>query len=345
LHWDILCPTCRISSNVKDTLAEIDRHAHCEACDLDFDVDFGNAVELIFRVHPELRRADLKTYCIGGPEHAPHVVAQARLGAGESLALELALDPGAYVLRGPQLPYTVPVAVHSTTGAAHASLPLSRDWDPKRFPGLRAGRQSLTLENQYDRPILVRIERTIPRGDVLTAAQAGRLPLFAQLFPQEVVSRDRLSDYSACTLLAVRAVNLPQLCENWGEVAAYLKLGERFRGLRQAIEARGGQVVREGDDQLLAAFPQTLSAVAAAVGLLDTPAEGPEAAIRLRAALHRGTALATSVNGRLDYFGRAVTTARDLLDSPCSQPLVLSDELSHDPEVVALLDELRESSR
>jgi serine/threonine protein kinase len=345
LHWDILCPTCRISSNVTDTLAEIDRHAHCEACDLDFDVDFGNAVELIFRVHPELRLADLKTYCIGGPEHAPHVVAQARLSAGESLSLELALDPGAYVLRGPQLPYTVPLAVHSTTGAAHASLPLSREWDSKRFPGLRAGHQSLTLENQYDRPILVRIERTIPRCDVLTATQASRLPLFAQLFPREVVSRDRLSDYAACTLLAVRAVNLAQLCDQWGEAAAYLKLGEQLRGLRQAIEARGGQVVREGDDQLLAAFPQTLSAVAAAFDLFESPEDDSEPAIRLRAALHRGTALATSVNGRLDYFGRAITTARDLLDAPSCLPLVLSDELAHDPEVVALLDDLRESRR
>ena len=74
LHWDILCPTCRTSSTVADTLAEIDRHAHCEACDLDFDVDFGNTVELIFRVHPELRQANLKTYCIGGPEHAPQSV-------------------------------------------------------------------------------------------------------------------------------------------------------------------------------------------------------------------------------------------------------------------------------
>ena len=376
LHWDILCPTCRISSTVKDTLAEIDRHARCEACNLDFDVDFGNAVELIFRVHPEMRQADLKTYCIGGPEHAPHVIAQARLGAGESLELDLALDAGTYVLRGPQLPYTVTLAVRTTTGTGRASLPLSSSFDATRFPPLHAGRQLLTLENKYDRPLVVRIERTIPRPDVLTAAQASRLQLFRQLFPAEVLSRDRLSDYSACTLLAIRAVNVAELCEKWGDAAAYLKVSERWRSLRQEIEAGGGQVVKEMDEQLLAAFPETLNALRAALDLLgqsvdqgdDCPGDAfdNDAAttrggrqslmspglqesrgnsnnmhIQLRAALNRGAALATSINGRLDYFGRTVTNTTGLLDTVSRQTLVISEDLARDREIIAFLSEQR----
>ena len=67
LHWDLLCPVCRISCQVTDTLRAIAEHAHCEACHLDFQLDFANSIELIFRVHPEIREADLGTYCIGGP--------------------------------------------------------------------------------------------------------------------------------------------------------------------------------------------------------------------------------------------------------------------------------------
>ena len=108
VHWDILCPTCRVSADVKDTLNAIESHARCEVCDLDFDVDFGNSLELIFRAHPELRDVDLKTYCIGGPEHLPHVVAQVRVAPGERIDLNLQLAEGTYRLRGPQLPYSVP---------------------------------------------------------------------------------------------------------------------------------------------------------------------------------------------------------------------------------------------
>src|SRR5262249_54315636 len=79
LHWDLLCPVCRISCQVTDTLRAIAEHAHCEACHLDFKLDFANSIELIFRVHPEVRDADLATYCIGGPAHSPHVFAQVRV--------------------------------------------------------------------------------------------------------------------------------------------------------------------------------------------------------------------------------------------------------------------------
>ncbi len=95
VHWDILCPTCRVSADVKDTLNAIESHARCEVCDLDFDVDFGNSLELIFRAHPELRDVDLKTYCIGGPEHLPHVIAQVRVAPGERIDLNLQLGEGA----------------------------------------------------------------------------------------------------------------------------------------------------------------------------------------------------------------------------------------------------------
>ena len=57
LHWDLLCPVCRISAQVTDTLREIADHAHCPACHLDFKLDFANSIELIFRVHPEIREA------------------------------------------------------------------------------------------------------------------------------------------------------------------------------------------------------------------------------------------------------------------------------------------------
>ena len=74
---------------------------HCEACHLDFQLDFANSIELIFRAHPEIRAADLGTYCIGGPAHSPHVLAQVRVAAHERIELELELPAGRYRLRAP----------------------------------------------------------------------------------------------------------------------------------------------------------------------------------------------------------------------------------------------------
>src|SRR5262249_27899942 len=104
LLWDVLCPACRIPSEVKDTLRALREHGRCDACNLAYELDLATSVELIFRAHPEVRDADVATYCIGGPAHSPHVVAQVRVAAGERLDLDLHLAEGAYRLRGPQLP-------------------------------------------------------------------------------------------------------------------------------------------------------------------------------------------------------------------------------------------------
>ena len=106
LHWDLLCPVCRISCQITDTLRAIAEHAHCEACHLDFELDFANSIELIFRVHPEIREADLGTYCVGGPAHSRHVVAQIRVAAANGSSSSSSCRKAPTACEGPQLPWS-----------------------------------------------------------------------------------------------------------------------------------------------------------------------------------------------------------------------------------------------
>lgn len=334
LHWDVICPTCRAAATVVDTLQEIDRHTHCEACDLDFEVDFASAVELIFRVHPEIRKADLRTFCLGGPQQAPHVVAQTRLAPGERLELDLQLDPGCCILRGQRLPYVLRLLVENENGADRTRLLLTPDLPPARAVRLRAGRQLLTLENGFSRAQVVRLERTTPRDDVMTAAEAARLPVFRRLFPSEILSRDRLASLSTATLLALRATNLLDLLTEWGDGKTCDELHRLRESCRQALEAAGGCVVNEQDDGLLASFPVAVDAVEAAKTLLESRQVGAETAPQLRIALHRGMALATTSNGRVDLFGRTIASTRLLLNCSAPAPLILSPDLASD-DVVA----------
>ena len=162
LLWDILCPICRVPSGVKDALQAVGDHEHCPACNLDFKPDFAESVEMIFRVHPQVRPTELKTYCVGGPAHSRHVVAQVRIAPGETVELDLALGEGEYRLRGPQLPYALDFRVRP--GAA------SRRWDLHLAPGptppsvgvLQSGRQTLTLTNDHPLEVTARVERARP---------------------------------------------------------------------------------------------------------------------------------------------------------------------------------------
>jgi serine/threonine protein kinase/class 3 adenylate cyclase len=340
LLWDLLCPICRISSEIKDTLRAIRDHGHCPACNLDYLLDFASSVELVFRVHPEIRQVDLGTYCIGGPAHSPHVLAQVRVAAGERIELPLGLPEGAYRIRGPQLPWAADCRVRSQGPTRLWEIDLATGPTANDPRTLRAGHQVLTLSNPLDHELLVRVERTLVRDDALTAARAASLALFRELFPAEVLSPGQLATVSIVTLVAIELVpaQADQLYQELGDTRAFNVIHELFRLLDEAIRESGGAVVKTVGEGLFAAFSNPVPAVCLALEIRKHLARREQTrTLRPRIAVHRGAALATNVNDHLDYFG---TTARQVLKLAShvqANELALTLAVSADPDVAAVL--------
>ena len=253
LSWDLLCPLCRIPSQFEDTLKAVRDHAHCPACAADFEVDFSRSVEMIFRVHPSIREAETGTYCIGGPAHSPHVVAQVRVAPGERLELPLELAEGAYRLRGPQLPSAVDARVER---GLYPSLLGGRSGPARVGRGRRPARraQMLALANTHDRELVVRLERTAPRDDALTAARAASMALFRELFPGEVLGPGQLVSVSTITLVATELAGIRGLAERAGENRAFEVLHEHLRQVDALARRHGGALLKAVGDGAIAAF-------------------------------------------------------------------------------------------
>jgi serine/threonine protein kinase/class 3 adenylate cyclase len=338
LLWDILCPVCRIPTQVKETLKALREHDHCAACDLDFRLDFANSIEMIFRAHPEIRDAELGTYCIGGPAHSPHVVAQVRVGPGERLQLDLDLPEGAYRLRGPQLPFAHDFRVQPGAGRSRLDVPVGGVPGPDAPRVLRAGRQQVVLTNDRGQELLVRVERTAPRADALTAARASALALFRELFPGEVLSPGQLVSVANVTLLVTDLDRAGDLYEVLGDGPAFTRIHECFRLVGERVRQEGGAVVKTVGEGLVAVFSEPAAAVRAA---LDLPAlvERGEATrgLRLRVAVHRGPALAATLNDHLDYFGATVNQAAQLPRLAGPGDVLLTAAVAGDARVAALL--------
>jgi eukaryotic-like serine/threonine-protein kinase len=338
LLWDILCPICRIPSEVKDTLRAIRQHGRCEACDLDFELDFANSVELIFRAHPEIRNVELGTFCIGGPVHAPHVVAQTRLAAGESVELGLSLGDGTYRLRGPQLPYTLEILVHMSASASRLSITLSRAPDMGRSFAVRPRSQTLTLTNATDTELLARLERTIVRDDAMTAAHATSLPLFRQLFPTEILAPGQLINIATVTLLVTDMADAGELYRTHGDAGAFAIIHEQFRIIADRISREGGAVIKTINEGVVASFSDPRSAVRAGIELQsDLVSSDITRHVRLRVGIHRGPAMAATINENLDYFGKTPKIAMRLAQSAAPGELLISGELCDDQGVAELL--------
>jgi len=87
--WNLLCPVCRIPSEVKETLRTLKTTGRCEACNLDFELAFRQTVEMIFRAHPENSRRELATIL----HWRPATPARSRPGA-RGPAERVELGPG-----------------------------------------------------------------------------------------------------------------------------------------------------------------------------------------------------------------------------------------------------------
>jgi serine/threonine protein kinase/class 3 adenylate cyclase len=338
LLWDILCPVCRIPSGVQDTLRALREHGRCEACSLDFELDFSNSVEMIFRAHPEIRSTDLGVYCIGGPAHSPHVVAQVRVGPNERTELDLTLDEGAYRLRGPQLPFTLDFRVQPSAPMSRWDLNLARGPDADLPRSLKTGRQLLVLANDHAHELVARVERTAPRDDALTAARASASALFRDLFPGEVLSPGQLVSVANVTLLVTALDQAGDLYQMLGDARAFALLHEQFRLLEECIRREGGALVKTVGEGLVAVFSGPVAAARTAFDLQAVLTSNEiTRSLRLRVGVHRGPAMAATLNGHLDYFGTTVNIALELPHLIEGGELVLTPAVAGDPPVATLL--------
>ena len=337
LLWDILCPSCRIPADVQETLTSLKDHSYCSSCDLKYDIDFANSVEMIFRVHPEIREAETRTYCIGGPAFSAHVVAQIRLAPGERFELELALTEGAYRVRGSQLPFAVDLRVSAASRTSRFELPLNRPPLPGTVPVLRAGAQILTLFNNTSQELQVRVERSAGRAMAVTAAAAAAMPLFREMFPDEVLAPGQIVSVTSITLLLIELCGTRTMYQELGDGPAFGLIRKRLTDVEDIVRSSGGAIVKLVGDGLVATFPGSDAALAAAMQLLAARIADPTSGCPLRMSLHRGPAMVTTINDRLDYFGETVHLASQLLASTSEDEMLMTASSSTSEAIVSAI--------
>lgn len=315
-RWELLCPLCRGAAGSARSLAEVERHGHCDSCDVDVEVDLERSLELVFRPDPSVRKVREPTYCVGGPGVTPHVVAQQLLAAGELRTLRLPLEPGHYRVRGSQLEGSEPLVVGpGETGAA------------------------VELANPGPVERLVVVERTAWNDQAATAAEVTVLQAFRDLFASEAL---RPGEELAVGRLTVAFTDLrgsTRLYRELGDAPAYGSVVRHFDVLRDTIAEEGGALVKTIGDAVLAVFRRpvaSLRALLAAQARLAAPAAGARPLL-LKAGVHTGPCLAVTMNGRLDYFGSTVNAAARIVDLSSGEDVVISGAVRADPEVAELI--------
>ena len=340
-QWDLLCPLCRGPQESPQSLRDIKTDIHCDACKIDFRVNFDRYVELTFRPNPAVRRIDIQSFCVGSPELTPHVVAQQLLPAGQKRVLELPLEPGSYRLRALELPGAQDVVV-SPDGATSAKVAVgNNDWTNDT---LRVSEKvSLELSNETEAEQLLMLERMAWNDQATTAAEVTALQMFRDLFAAEALRPGEQISVGTLTVLFTDLRDSTKLYREIGDATAFGRVMSHFDVLRQAIAEHDGAIVKTIGDAVMAVFRCAADGVTAMLEAQRTLAQpnGAGTPLQLKAGLHTGPCIAVTLNDRLDYFGSTVNLAARLEALSSGNDVIVSRAVFEDTQVRELIDSKR----
>jgi class 3 adenylate cyclase len=120
----------------------------------------------------------------------------------------------------------------------------------------------------------------------------------------------------------LRVVDHLALIERRGDAVALAETLRVFDELHAAAERHDGRLLSASMDRVVAAFERQESAVSAALELTRALARPELLASSL--ALHRGPAVATTIDARMEYYGKTLAEALDLAATAGPREAVIS---------------------
>ena len=335
LHWDLLCPRCRVPKASVVALDQLPTGAHCSSCNIDYERDFSRNVEASFRPTAAVRPIVGGQYCLFGPMSTPHIKLHVTLAAGESRDLAARLAHGDYRLR------TLEPGPEQLTAWESGGFPEMIADDERVSAGPPAPLGIVRVSNRSRRTLTLIVEERAWVKDALTADRITALQAFRDLFASEAL---RAGDDVAIGEIALMFTDLKgstAFYERVGDARAYRLVREHFAFLAACIREHNGAIVKTIGDAVMAAFAEPADAVRAALAIQQKVGEfnagtGGEAIV-IKLGLHKGPCIAVTLNERLDYFGSTVNLAARLQTQSEGGDIVLSRALAEDPAVAAAL--------
>jgi class 3 adenylate cyclase len=336
LRWQVNCPVCRVGASIARDLSSVGASSHCDACQIEYDTDFAKYVEAVFPINEAVRAVTPALFCASSPAFLPHVLAQLRVGPGETRELPADLPGG-----------EIHVRVLGRSGGSDLVAPTGSSLSVRVGDGSGEGVEAtlegesaaLRVTNDGEKAAVVLVERAGWSADAVLGTVIASFPEFLDLFATEAPSSGVELRVGQLALLFSDLVGSTALYEEVGDARAYALVEEHFRLAERAVRDAGGAVVKTMGDAVMASFASVPDAVRAAKAMIAShQAADPVGSLGVKIGVHGGPCLAVRANDRLDYFGTTVNVTARLQAQAAPSEVVVTRESYDDPTVSPLLD-------
>ncbi len=336
MSWDLLCPSCRGTTEGHTNLGDVHSQSHCNTCQIDFTVNFDHNIEVVFRPNPSVRAVEFDAaFCVGSPQLQPHVVLSQSIAALRSLPLLAKLEPGRYTLRASNVAGSISLFADADGLPKLDIRVTSFGWPPEQ--GHISLLPTLNLINATDADQTFQLERTAWSDQASTAADVTALQVFRDLFASEVVRPGEEISIGSVTLMFTDLRDSTRLYRRIGDASAFGRVREHFEILEKSIASEGGAIVKTMGDSVMATFRNPVAALRAVWNAQTQIAEYGEPMLWLKVGIHKGPCIVVNLNDRLDYFGSTVNIAARLPGFSQGGELIFTEEIYHDPEIQEFL--------
>lgn len=338
LYFASRCPRCLGTVQQADTLSDLADHATCGSCRIGFAPSLDEHIEVRFAAPVGLRPSAESRYCTLFPVERPEVLALLTLEAGATEEIAVDLPPGTWFLgAGGDVPdQELRVKEGGTVvewAAGAAAEPVS----------LAPGEARVRLHNPGPGRQRVQLAGRAAADDTLTAGHLALVPAWRRRYGSSGLAADVRLGVRAVAVLFTDLTGSAALYAEVGDAEAFRLVHAHFRLLEGVVEAAGGVRVKSIGDALMAAFPNPLAAMQAAVEMQRrfgawAAGLGMERPPGLRVGVHFGPALAVHTDqAGLDYFGGTVNLASRCEGRAPRGGIATTEAVATDPACAAWL--------
>jgi class 3 adenylate cyclase len=347
MNWQLVCPGCGDTVKSFASLSGLHTSLHCSFCHIDTLAHLDEYVEVTFTVcrpvreisahHPE--RLSIEDYILRyhfTPDaHMPTgerfidgfrvlISHMSYLEPGQSRRLELAVQPGGLFVHDflRETGAHFPVAGSPHPGRKTLALTAAVPFSPATAE-LTPGDYVLEIRNPAQTrgalsvsnfpPATEGCDMSLKFDPFLSGKRLLTTETFRELFRSEAVVGDEGIGVKDLTLLFTDLKGSTALYDRIGDLKAFSLVQQHFDRLGLAVRSHSGAIVKTIGDAVMAAFPNPVDAVAAALLMLAEierfNAEQGAREIILKIGIHKGPLIAVNLNERLDYFGQTVNIA------------------------------------
>lgn len=317
ITWDTICPHCRGPRHENPYLAAIELKGRCEVCQIEFENNGVNSIEVVFHVHPSIREIKKIFYCSSEPYTKKHIKLQHFLEENEvQEKVETLVPKDDYSCRVVGAEKVEPFVIEAVTVTKEEDHKLYDQW-------------LLKLRNPFNAKKLFVLENKAWDDEViLKPARLFGNTLFRELFSDEYLPYDLNLELGIQTIMFVDIARSTEYYETHGDAIAFKEIRKIFVHIAQIAKQYHGAVFKTLGDGCLLVFNDAVRALQAAKALKAAIKSGIVLTdLNFRISVHAGQCLAVNFNNKIDYFGQTVNLTAKLQSNSNPGDVVISQAM------------------